>query len=110
MKINSNYSNQNDHHVHVQLEYGDMTNKDYNPDNFQYLSSQNRKRRNEQSNQVQVPSTNSTYARKRRNSDHVKQFSSEKHNIQGRTTTSSSYFNDYSRSSSKQTYESSVQK
>jgi len=76
---------------------------------FNTLSSQNRKRRSEQSDQV--PSTNSTYTPKRRDSDNIKSFSSEKHNIQGQTTTtSSSYFNSYTRSPNKQTYESSVQK
>ncbi|CAF3106642.1 unnamed protein product [Rotaria sp. Silwood2] len=107
MDINPNHHNQNDQINQAQLEHGNTTNKEDNLEGYQYVSRQNRKRRN-QVNDVD-PSTGSTHTPKRRNLEQVNNLSREKPNILSTTKIVSSYFNN-SRNSNKQNYESTVHK
>ncbi|CAF3461254.1 unnamed protein product, partial [Rotaria sp. Silwood2] len=91
MDINPNHHNQNDQINQAQLEHGNTTNKEDNLEGYQYVSRQNRKRRN-QVNDVD-PSTGSTHTPKRRNLEQVNNLSREKPNILSTTKIVSSYFN-----------------
>ena len=107
MDINPNHHNRNDHTNQVQSAHGNTTNKEDDTDGYQYVSRQNRKRRN-QSNDID-PSTDSIYSPKRRNSEQIFNHSGEKQNLSSTTKISSTYFNN-SRNYNKQNYESPVRK
>jgi len=107
MDINPNHHNQYERMNQAQLEHGNTINEEGNLENYQYVSRQTRKRRN-QLNDAD-PSIDSTHTSKRRNSEHINNISEEKQNILSTTKILSSYFNN-SRNLNKQNYESPVHK
>jgi len=70
IQISFNYQNQNDQNEHNQLEPEIVQNKEYINDDYQYVSRENRKGRNDQNDHESF--MNSTYTPKRRNNEHIK--------------------------------------
>ena len=111
-QMNVNYEDQgvNGSNMHTHSESINMVNSDYDLNKYQTVTrKQNRKRRNDYVDQEASP--NSSNTPKRKITEQVRIFSSEKRNPPGTTATAttSSYFN-FNRPFNKQIYESSVYK